>query len=154
MPSANWLVKRLRQDFPQFQFVAAPVSRWSPPEQTVYFASDAPAETLHELGHALLGHADFVQDVELLVIERDAWDKARGLAPNYAITIDDDTVEDAMDEYRDWLHARSLCPNCGQTGVQSRTTGDYDCLNCAARWRANDARRSGLRRLRRSSRNV
>ncbi len=140
------LAKKLADDFPQFSFVPSEASRWSPSEKTIHFQSGNDVDLLHELGHALLGHDGFSQDVELLRIERDAWEKARSIAPKYDVKIDDDAIENALDGYRDWLHARSTCPTCSQTGLQSAKTGVYSCINCDARWTANDARNCGLRR--------
>ncbi|MCL2038055.1 hypothetical protein FWG95_03575 [Candidatus Saccharibacteria bacterium] len=141
----NKLVIRLQRDFPEFRFEKSEIAHWSPSTVTVFYG-DKEAELLHELGHALLDHNDFAADIELLHIERDAWEKARQLAPKYEVEIDDDTVETALDGYRDWLHARSLCPHCRQTGLQDNQTLDYYCVNCNARWQANDARVCGLKR--------
>ena len=132
-------------DFPEFKFEKSDVAHWSPTSKTVFYTDDA-AKLLHELGHALLDHTDFVQDIELIHLERDAWEKARELAPKYGVKITDDTIEAALDDYRDWLHARSLCPKCNQTGVQRREDLIYYCLNCDAHWTANDARTCGLKR--------
>ena len=139
------LVRRLQHDFPAFTFQHADTARWSPADKTVFY-TDNVADLFHELGHAVLGHDSFVQDVELISLERDAWEKARDLAQRYDCQITDETVETALDAYRDWLHARALCPRCGQVGVQSRSTLDYRCLNCQTRWHANDARRCELKR--------
>jgi ribosomal protein L37AE/L43A len=139
------LVAKLEKDFPEFQFRKSSVAHWSPTDRTISYTDDT-ATLLHELGHALLGHNDFVQDIELIHLERDAWEKALEVANEYGVKITDDTVEAAMDDYRDWLHARSLCPKCSQTGIQSRADLTYSCLNCDARWAANDARACGLKR--------
>jgi ribosomal protein L37AE/L43A len=139
------LVAKLARDFPKLSFEKSERDAWRPTEKTVFY-TDNTAKLLHELGHALLGHTDFVQDIELIHLERDAWEKARELALTYGVKITGDVVETAMDDYRDWLHARSLCPECGQTGVQSRADLSYSCLNCGARWTANDARTCGLKR--------
>lgn len=143
--SRNSLVETLIADFPQFAFAPDKVCRWSPETQTIFFTDDD-AGLLHELGHALLDHNDFAQDIELLHIERDAWNKACEIAAKYDVAIDDEQIEDALDTYREWLHARSKCPNCQQTGVQSVKTGVYSCVNCLAKWTTNDARICGLRR--------
>lgn len=136
---------RLREDFKQFTFKLDEICRWSPSENTIFY-SDDDVDTLHELGHALCSHQKFGQDIELLHIERDAWEKALEIAPRYGIEIDEDTIENAMDGYRDWLHQRSLCPNCGQNGVQDRENGHYYCVNCFNKWNSNDARQCGLQR--------
>ncbi len=105
----------------------------------------ANAYLLHEFGHALLGHANYSYDIELLKMERAAWDEALSLADEYDAAIDEVLIDDALDSYRDWLHARSLCPTCTATGVQTALSS-YACIACGANWRVNDARQCALRR--------
>jgi lipopolysaccharide biosynthesis regulator YciM len=124
---------------------------WSPGNQTVYYAEnstdkDGYAYLLHELSHGLLEHTDYDRDVALITMERAAWDKANELAVKYDLTIDDDLVESNLDSYRDWLHARSTCPNCGATGLQTKKLG-YSCPACDQKWRVNEARVCALRRF-------
>lgn len=139
-------MEQLLADFEQFSFVPDGTCRWSPAEMTICYADGDEIGLLHELGHALCAHNSFAQDVELLHIERDAWEKARELGDKYGVKIDDETVEIALDGYRDWLHNRSKCPRCGQNGVQGRSDSLYRCLNCATVWNTNDARQAALRR--------
>ena len=139
------IITRLRADFPQFNFAPGAAAHWSPDQKTIYFQDDL-ADLFHELGHATLGHVQFVQDIELLKLERDAWTRGSAIARDYGVTIRENEIESALDDYRDWLYIRSLCPNCGQTGLQSRTTLEYHCLNCDTYWCANDARTCGLKR--------
>lgn len=106
---------------------------------------DASALLLHEVGHALLDHRDYHYDIHLLEMERAAWDKAKRLAPQFGVRIAAKTIESSLDSYRDWLHARSLCPRCGSTGVQ-QTDSEYTCLACHRQWRVNEARTCQLRR--------
>lgn len=141
------LATRLTTDYPQFTFTRANRARYVATEHKIYYCDNI-GELLHELGHALLNHKNFVQDIELLQMERAAWDQAEQLARRYHVKIDRDEIEDAMDSYRDWLHRRSLCPKCGQTGLQSRDSLEYRCLNCSTHWTANDARSCELRRRR------
>ena len=148
MPLTTSLAAKLRTDFPQFLFAAGNDFRWSPPEKTVFFdqTSDDRASLLHELSHALLRHDDYAKDIQLIEMERDAWQYAKSmLADRYSITITDEAVQDALDTYRDWLHARSTCPTCGATGIQAKSHL-YRCIACTARWKVNDARICGLRR--------
>lgn len=105
----------------------------------------ASAYLLHEFGHALLGHASYSYDIDLLKMERAAWDEALGLADEYDVAIDEVLIEDTLDTYRDWLHARSVCPACTATGVQTALSS-YACIACGANWRVNDARQCALRR--------
>ena len=142
----NGLVARLQNDYPIFRFIPSDKARWSPAEQKIYYTNDS-IQTLHELGHAVLGHSEYRQDIELLQIERAAWNKAKELALTYGINIDDDTIERALDTYRDWLHQRSKCPNCGQTGLQNIDTLDYRCPNCQHTWRATGGKSTRLKRL-------
>lgn len=105
----------------------------------------ASAFLLHEFGHAVLNHAAYRNDTDLLRMERAAWNQALSLSESYAITISDELVEDALDTYRDWLHDRSLCPTCSATGLQTGPLS-YRCLACETTWRVNEARSCALRR--------
>lgn len=151
MAVTSSLVTKLRKDFPHIHFEKSDLFRWSPEEETVYIGAMRTARDratlLHELGHAMCGHSDFTHDIELLKMEREAWTKAQAAAPNYGVEIDEGIVEEALDTYRDWLDARSRCPNCHQTGVQE-SDAIYQCLICHVGWRVNDARQCGLRRYR------
>lgn len=108
-------------------------------------ATNANAYLLHEFGHALLNHASYKHDVDLIKMERAAWDEACHLGRAMGVTIHDNLVEDSIDTYRDWLHNRSLCPNCSATGVQA-TPDSYQCVACHTTWRVNEARTCGLKR--------
>ncbi|HEU5122261.1 MAG TPA: hypothetical protein VFT59_05455 [Candidatus Saccharimonadales bacterium] len=148
MHSITSLANKLRGDFPAFSFIQSDEFRWSPLEKTVYFKPDPaePESLLHELAHALLSHEDFTRDIQLIEMERDAWESAKKqLAPHYNVEITDDHIQDALDTYRSWLHARSTCPACSATGVQSRKY-HYRCLVCSTQWKVNDARLCALRR--------
>lgn len=93
-----------------------------------------------------LGHQDYDKDIRLIQMERDAWAYATAsLAARYNVDISDDTVQTALDTYRDWLHARSQCPSCQATGVQVKQH-TYKCLACSRLWKVNEARLCALRR--------
>ena len=153
MAKISWLISKLGSNHPPtgdtpLRFMTAESFGWNATERTISYvpdAPDAPALLLHELGHALLGHDHFQDDIHLLAMERAAWDKACELAAQYDMTISDNVVEDALDTYRDWLHARSLCPHCNATGVQTATQ-HYQGLACHHTWHVNEARTCGLRR--------
>jgi hypothetical protein len=150
MAKTDNLANQLRDDYPELVFEPSDDFYWSAKDRVVYFVSDDSSEALdnllHETAHALLGHNLYKFDIDLIRIEGAAWTYARRkLAPRYKIVIDEDLVEDSLDSYRDWLHKRSLCPSCGQTGLENDDKS-YVCLNCQAAWRPNDARRCGLRR--------
>jgi hypothetical protein len=148
MPSTSSLITKLAHDFPAYTFIPANEFLWSPRKQTIFYASASndTASLLHELAHAILGHASYDKDVELLDMERDAWHHATSsLASRYTVSISPDQVEDSLDTYRDWLHARSTCPSCNATGIQTKR-GNYRCIACRMEWRVNDARICALRR--------
>ena len=135
-------IEALKQEFGQFSFVSGPRFKWKPPK-TVYFEQNStyPLQyfallTLHELGHALCSHKDYKTDVERLKIESEAWQRAKCLISEhqnwqktYGITYDEDFAESELDSYRDWLHRRSKCRNCGLTRFQTED-GLYHCPNC------------------------
>lgn len=149
MPSTPWIHKKLIADFPQFRFKPAGEFWWSAATGTIYI--DPKAEynqeyTLHELSHALLEHKGYERDVELLKLERDAWEYAKTfLASKYKTIIDEDIVQNNLDTYRHWLHARSTCPECEATGIQMKDHL-YRCISCNHEWRVNEARLCALRR--------
>lgn len=146
-PTNKELLSRLRADHPEITFVVGDDFKWSKARNELMVVADEPAQyALHELAHALLGHMDFSLDVELLKQEREAWDFARStLLPKYGLSIDESVVEASLDTYREWMHARSLCPSCGLSCLQTKTS-TYVCVNCRCSWRPNDARRCALRR--------
>lgn len=147
MPSTRSLIARLRRDFTNIRFTRGDTFRWSPHERTVYYIDDTDAPSLiHEIAHAILGHSTYLRDIELIKMERDAWNyAATTLSKKYDTPIDEDTVQDALDTYRNWLHARSVCPDCRAVGLQTdiRT---YTCLACRTSWQVNEARTCALRR--------
>jgi len=147
MPSIRSLLPKLAVDYPTISFTAGTRFAWSPDQHTVYFdtADNNPELLLHELAHGILGHHDYSKDVELVAMETQAWDKAMALADTYAVTISDETVQDNLDTYREWLHARSTCPQCEATGYQSGKQ-TYSCVACTHTWRVNEARICALRR--------
>jgi len=147
MPPINSLVNKLEQDYPDLHFETELEFRWSPEKQTIFYdpSTSDTAALLHEVAHALLNHTGYTKDIHLIELERDAWEYAQNhLAPTYGISIDDPIIQNHLDTYRNWLHSRSTCPNCGSTGVQSKQ--GYKCLACETLWKVNDARSCALRR--------
>lgn len=146
MPSTTSLIARLKADYPQFRFKKSISYMWSPSDHTVYYTLDGNSGLLlHELSHGLLNHVDYHYDIDLVAMERAAWDKAAELAKNYGLTIGNELIESNLDSYRDWLHARSSCPNCNATGLQIKKR-IYNCPACRHTWRVNEARVCALRR--------
>jgi hypothetical protein len=151
MQPISKLFKQIRDDFAAYNFVQEADFRWSPPEKTVFHPLIGSSEDiwslLHEVAHGELAHQAYGLDIELIGHEAQAWHYAvNTLAPLYNIEIDDDYVQDHLDTYREWLHARSMCPDCEQNGLQTNST--YRCLNCKCYWQANEAKLCALRRIR------
>ncbi|MFS8119508.1 MAG: ImmA/IrrE family metallo-endopeptidase, partial [Microcoleus sp.] len=118
---------------------------WSSSERTIYNPTIRTEAALwafmHEIAHALLDHRQFKTDIELVTKEAEAWEyAATNLAPRYEQKIPSHYIEKQLNTYRDWLHLRSLCPTCGQTGIQTQANR-YSCINCNGSWSVNDARR-------------
>jgi len=137
-------VKLVTQDFPQFSFVGSNQFRWSSKDQEISYDESAkdPAGLwafLHELGHGLLNHQEYHSDFGLLKLEVAAWQEAEQLAEKYKLKIDKDHVQNCLDSYRDWLHRRSTCPNCGTHSVQTDDKS-YRCFNCHSTWQVTTSR--------------
>ena len=149
-------VERLEADFPEVKFKwgaerfsfrfrnGAPVVFLGEPQPN--FALLA----LHELGHALCKHKDYTRDVERIKIESAAWERAKTVLLDYQAKAssnseevgnrelaailpewDEDFVQEKMDTYRDWLHAKSRCKKCGLTRYQTADK-KYHCPRCEA----------------------
>lgn len=150
MEPISSLLSKLATDFPDINFRASELAYWSAEEKAVYYSDgNQPEDTyqlLHELGHARLEHSSYRQDIELIKMERQAWDEAAKLGKRYGIRLPPGIAQLHLDSYRDWLYARSRCPKCEQAGIQSMSGGNYHCLLCRTVWRANPAKQCGLKR--------
>lgn len=137
------LLKLLCRDYPGLRFEPSTRCYWSPQHNTVFYDNDEHTSKawglLHELGHALLGHSDYCNDLDLLQKEILAWEEAKSLGKKYGVIIDDSYIEDCLDTYRDWLHKRSTCPQCGIKAL-ANSEYSYSCFNCGATWRVSPAR--------------
>lgn len=135
--SRNFIAK-LRQDFPEFSFKPGAQDHWSPRTGTITYKSDMPMRDLqfsmlHELAHALLGHTNYHNDFELIKLESAAWELAAEIGKKYGVKIDDEHIQNCLDTYRDWLHARSTCPTCDMNVLQ-KDPHHYRCFNCGTEW--------------------
>ena len=146
-PLSAKLVDTIAGDFPAYKLVESDIFCWSPLKKSICYIPGASArDLLHELAHAVLGHTEYVLDVELLQQESEAWTYAQQtLGPKYKTVFSARHIQYSLDSYREWLHLRSQCPGCSQTGIQHKTS-TYSCINCGCSWHANDARQCALRR--------
>ena len=143
-PILRNFLKRLRADYPQFKFQNGHRENWSPHTKTVTFSAKQPERelkfgVLHELAHALLEHKDYTSDLELLKLESEAWHLAAKLGRKYQVKISENHIQNCLDTYRDWLHKRSRCPNCGVHVIQ-HSPSTYKCFNCGLNWRVSHER--------------
>jgi hypothetical protein len=148
MHSITSIISQLENRFPELLFKPSDIFFWCPSEKTIYYDQENNSEIellLHETGHALLNHSNFESDISLVAMERDAWDKAKLLAADMGINIDDQQIQSNLDTYRDWLHKRSTCPNCSAVGMQTKKT-TFTCPACCHKWQVNTAITCGLRR--------
>jgi hypothetical protein len=149
-------LKTLRRVIPHIRFEAGNTFFWSPETQLITYRQDLGDEPdacwalLHEAAHALLGHTRYETDFELLLLEVEAWQKAKELGATVGLDIDEEHIQDCLDTYRDWLHQRSTCPICVNVSMQE-TPEQYHCHNCSTEWRVTTSRFCRPYRLRRQS---
>ena len=137
----------LTSSHPDIQFVPGASYHWSPANKIVYYTeNDESVEgvwaLLHETSHGLLGHAKYRSDFELLLLEVAAWEHAKLLATNLSVDTGNaynEHMEDCLDSYRNWLHKRSLCPDCSLSSVQIDAS-TYSCIFCHKRWKVTAER--------------
>lgn len=139
------LLPKLQSSFPYLRFSAGQQFCWSPESQEVIYKENATGpqaiwSLLHETGHALLEHAIYRADFDLLKLEVAAWEKAKELAQELDIVIDNEHIEDCLDTYRDWLYKRSICPTCTAKCLQQDDYRHYRCWSCHTVWRVSASR--------------
>ena len=143
------LLKKIVSDFAHFTFQQGDGFEWQPATKIIVYENteNTLPLLLHEISHAVLSHETYSLDTDLLHKENAAWQYALCvLSPIYGIKVGQELVEECLDDYRTWLYKRSLCPACGQTGLQTKKKA-YACINCGCSWKVNDARRCALRRF-------
>jgi hypothetical protein len=125
-------ISKLQASFPHLKFTAGSQFYWSPETQEIFYniAADGQKSVwslLHETGHALLGHATYKADMELLRLE-------------VGLQINEEHIQDCLDTYRDWLYKRSICPSCNTKCLQQGDFVHYRCFNCHTTWRVSSNR--------------
>lgn len=139
------LITELKSKFPSLSFTPGKQFCWSPETGEIFYKAGAKGQQatwslLHETGHALLEHASYQADLELLRLEVAAWERARLLAQDLSLKIDEDHIQDCLDTYRNWLYKRSICPACTTKCLQQGDFVHYRCFNCHTVWRVTDSR--------------
>jgi hypothetical protein len=150
------LLPKLQAAFPHLTYSGGKQFCWSPESQEIFYKHGAGGKKsawslLHETGHALLEHATYKADFELLQLEIAAWEKAKEIAATFGVEIDEEHIQDCLDTYRDWLYKRSICPSCTNKCLQQDDFVHYRCFNCHTVWRVSTSR---FCRAYRSTKNV
>lgn len=138
------IINLLKDKYPKLSFKKGDSFSWAPHDNKIIYPEQADESRaiwslLHETGHALLKHSAYQMDFELLRLEANAWQKAKEIAKNIGVAIDEDHIQDCLDTYRDWLYRRSICPSCNITGLQDGRSF-YKCHNCRTRWKVSSSR--------------
>lgn len=139
------LLQQLKDKVPNITFKAGSTFLWSPRQQSITYRQENEESErstwalLHETAHAILNHQQYHYDIDLLLLEADAWKEAKTLASELGIRIDEDHIQDCLDTYRDWLHQRATCPRCSTVSLQ-KTPNEYQCHNCLATWQVSSSR--------------
>jgi hypothetical protein len=139
------LVEILSQRHPDLRFSKGTEFCWSPETKEISYKENLRQagslySLLHETGHALLNHQTYRNDVELLEMEVQAWEKAKELATEVGMVIEEDHIQDCLDTYREWVYKRSICPKCATKSLQQGNTPYYRCFNCHMVWKVSDSR--------------
>jgi hypothetical protein len=139
----NELLSYFGTKYPNITLKPAEHSRWDAQTQTIFYDPDHGPHPiwslLHEIGHMRSGHASYKSDIDLVLMESEAWKLARSEGEETGHIIDEAYIEDCIDSYRDWLHRRSTCPKCAQTGIE-KSRGHYKCINCPEAWQVTNSR--------------
>jgi hypothetical protein len=149
------LLAEVRRHHPDLNLMPGEAFSWSPNTNTITYKiteSRLADSLLHEVAHAVLEHKRYETDLELVLLEVAAWDKAKELAKQYGVTLDEDRIQDCIDTYRDWLYQRSCCPKCNCTSLQHNAI-TYKCFNCGTSWTVTASRFCRPYRLLSSSNN-
>lgn len=146
------MIKEITALYPKLKFKKASDFMWSPSDKQIHYnterlkAEQGQYSLLHEVGHALLGHKTYDHDIDLLAYELDAWEKAKKVAKELEVSIDQDYIEDCLDSYRDWLKKRSTCPECSFVNFQTSHLV-YDCFNCGCSWKVSASQICRIQRI-------
>ena len=150
----------LKRDFPEINFKSDEEFYWSNQENTIFYRPESLVDEegvfrlLHEIGHAINNHSSFTSGIELLKLEVEAWEKAKQIASNYNLVINNGFIENCLDSYRDWLHLRSTCPNCKNIAVEAEVN-QYHCFNCFSKWKVPKHQKARHYRMKlQSARNI
>jgi hypothetical protein len=138
------LLQEIKKLKPDIKFSSGDRFCWSPADNKVIYESNATGQEsswalLHEVAHASLNHKTYTNDMQLLLIEVEAWEEAVRIGQELNIDINSDYIQDCLDTYREWLHKRSSCPSCASNGLQC-SNATYKCIGCGSSWKVSSSK--------------
>ncbi len=92
---------------------------------------------LHEIAHKKLGHFDYKYDLELLEMEKEAWEEVKRETTESGLPLDEKHIEECLDTYTDWVNRRATCPCCHTFGLQ-KANNVFKCIECETKWKVNE----------------
>lgn len=121
----------VKSRFPDLKFISGKKFAFRPPKTIVIGPEEERDDMLllHEVGHALMGHRDFSMNIQRMKMEVEAWERARGLATEFGVSIDEGVIDRELDTYRNWIDQKSRCPECGLARYET-PDGQYHCPRC------------------------
>lgn len=125
-----------------FKMVSSDIFRWAAESNSVFYdekrldTKQGLNSLMHEIGHGLLNHRNFELDIDLINMEKSAWQKTKELSDEYSSPYDQEYAESCLESYRTWLHERAKCPNCDQVSLEE-SPQQYACFNCFTKWRVS-----------------
>ncbi len=140
------VLSRVAKKYPEITLTPGTDFSWSYETSVITYPTEVEqnnvfvASLCHELGHAFCTHKHFKNDIELIKLEREAWNEGSKIAKDvFGIDIPDQHIERCLNTYRDWLYERAVCPTCKQCGMQSGAL-EYRCVFCHTIWTVNASR--------------
>lgn len=143
-------IKDIVSLFPELKFESGKSLSWNPIKESITLPEKDGINVIygliHEIAHAKLIHNSFSHDIELIKMEREAWNKGCEIAQDLlGLKIDSGYIEDCLDSYREWLYKRSLCPRCALSGFQVNDH-EYSCPHCLIDWKVPPSRLCTVKR--------
>jgi hypothetical protein len=128
--------------YPQVRFLPASYFSYDSSEDIINYdpkrlkSIEGKVSLLHEIAHQQLGHFHYNYDLELFMMEVEAWHLTRELAYKHGLAINDEYIEECIDTYDSWVEARANCPKC-ETFCLQEAEAQYHCFRCDTRWKVS-----------------
>ena len=136
-------IQQIKDQFLEYDFQEQSYYGFDSNKKKVYFIAktdqepENPLLLIHELAHAELGHLDYQSDLELVLIEIKAWDKARAICQDIEVEYDPRLRDACIQTYIDWYKLRGTCPNCDTLCINKHQK--YNCYQCLTSWEVSSS---------------